>query len=75
LRRIVDVSDLPGKQILLSLGASLIGNTLLCSEVHNQTYLPQDSTLVMRPPGDLRSSSQTTMISGGRLPQGCGHAE
>ncbi|WP_042381367.1 hypothetical protein [Streptacidiphilus melanogenes] len=35
---VVDVSDLPHKRVLLTLGASLVGDTLSCGEVHNQTY-------------------------------------
>lgn len=46
LRLIVDVSDLTEHRVLLTLGACLVGNTLLCTEVHNQTYAPKDSTFV-----------------------------
>ncbi|MGW1157850.1 hypothetical protein ACWD48_06400 [Streptomyces sp. NPDC002519] len=43
MRAVVDVSDAVGDRILLTLAASLVGNTMHCSEVHTQTYLPEES--------------------------------
>ncbi|MET7476277.1 hypothetical protein ABZT17_18150 [Streptomyces sp. NPDC005648] len=45
LQLIVDVSGV-GKRVLLTVGAFLVGDRLSCSEVHNQTYAPQESSTV-----------------------------
>ncbi|MGW4910300.1 hypothetical protein [Streptomyces sp. NPDC004270] len=38
VRAIVDVSDLEGKRVLRTLCAAMVGNRLVCSQVHSQTY-------------------------------------
>lgn len=43
MRAVVDVSDPVEKRVLMTLAASLVGNTMLCSEVSTSTYLPQES--------------------------------
>lgn len=46
MRISVDVSDLTAKRVLLTLGASLVGDRLECSNVHTSTYQPQESARV-----------------------------
>ncbi|MCC5475913.1 hypothetical protein [Streptomyces barringtoniae] len=46
LRLIVDVSDLFEKRVILTLGAFLVEDELLCSAVHNQSYWPEENPSV-----------------------------
>ncbi|MDO0935252.1 hypothetical protein QQY66_27610 [Streptomyces sp. DG2A-72] len=61
LRLIVDVCDIIGKRVLLTLGAILVEGELLCSAVHNQTYWPEENPLVttVKSSGDPEELGET----------------